>query len=142
MQQKLLNLEIITPTKIIYQKNIKHIRLPANDGYVGILAGHAPFIYSLQIGEIKVDLKNEVRYFAASSGIVEVLPATVTVLIETAEEANDIDIERAIYARERAFLRLSEKSTDIDKQRAKKALKKADNRLKTSKRVKITLSIP
>ena len=52
MEQKLFKLEIISPFKIIYQENVKHIRLPAQEGYLGILASHAPFIIALN----KVDL--------------------------------------------------------------------------------------
>jgi F-type H+-transporting ATPase subunit epsilon len=136
MEDKFFNLEIITPQKIIYQQQVKHIRLPGVDGYFGIMAGHAPFITSLAIGEIKVDLENDTKFFATSGGVVEVLPQTTSVLVETAEEASQIDVERAIYAKERAKRRLTERVPGTDIERAKDAWYKALNRLKIARRIK------
>ena len=136
MDDKFFNLEIITPQKIIYQQQVKHIRLPGVDGYFGILTGHAPFITSLAIGEIKVDLENDTKFFATSGGVVEVLPQTTRVLVETAEEASKIDVERAIYAKERAKRRLTERVPGTDLERAKDAWYKALNRLKIAKKTK------
>lgn len=136
MEDKFINLEIITPQKIIYQHQVKHIRLPGVDGYFGIMAGHAPFITSLVVGEIKVDLENDTKYFATSGGTVEVLPHTATVLVETAEEATEIDVERAIYAKERAQRRLGEKVPGMNIERAKDAWFKAINRIKIAKKIK------
>jgi F-type H+-transporting ATPase subunit epsilon len=136
MEDKVFNLEIITPQKIIYQQQVKHIRLPGVDGYFGIMAGHAPFITSLAIGEIKIDLKNDTKYFATSGGVVEVLPQSARVLVETAEEASQIDVERAIYAKERAKRRLTERVPGTDLERAKDAWYKALNRLKIARKIK------
>jgi F-type H+-transporting ATPase subunit epsilon len=134
---KIFNLEIITPTEVIYKSEVKHIRVPGTEGYLGILAGHTPFVTTLQSGEIKADLQNdESKYFATSGGIVEVLAEKTMVLVETAEEAVEIDVERAIHAKERAEKRLSEKSSGIDIERAKAALTKAIHRIKISKKVK------
>ena len=96
MEAKFFDLEIITPFQIIYQQRVKHIRLPGTEGYFGVMANHAPLVTSLRIGELKVDLINETKFFATSGGIVEVLPDKTTVLVETAEDATQIDIERYI----------------------------------------------
>jgi F-type H+-transporting ATPase subunit epsilon len=136
MNDKFFNLEIITPQKIIYQQQVKHIRLPGVDGYFGIMTSHAPFITSLAIGEIKVDLENDIKFFATSGGVVEVLPQITSVLVETAEEASQIDVERAIYAKERAIRRLTERVPGTDLERAKDAWYKALNRLKIAKKIK------
>lgn len=138
MEAKYFNLEIITPQKIIYQHQVKHIRLPGVDGYFGIMAGHAPFITSLAIGEIKVDLENDTKFFAASGGVVEVLPHTTSVLVETAEDASQIDIERAIYAKDRAKRRLTERVPGTDLERARDAWFRAVNRLKIARKLKQT----
>jgi len=135
MEYKFFDLEIITPFQIIYQQKVKHIRIPGTEGYFGIMANHAPFITSLKIGEIKVNLEHETKYFATSGGIVEVLPYKTTVLVETAEEATQIDVERAIYAKERAQRRLTEKVPGTDIERAKDAWFKAVNRLKIAKKI-------
>ncbi len=134
MNDKYFDLEIITPFQIIYQEKVKHIRMPGTEGYFGILANHAPFVTSLKVGEIKVDLENETKYFATSGGTVEVLPHKTTILVETAEEATQIDVERAIYAKERAQRRLTEKVPGTDLERAKDAWFRAINRLKVSKK--------
>jgi len=136
MEDKFFKLEIVTPLKIIYQHQVKHIRLPGVDGYFGIMAGHAPFITSLVIGEIKVDLENDVKYFATSRGVVEVLPHATTVLVETAEEASEIDVERAIYAKDRARRRITERVPGTDLDRAKDAWFRAVNRLKIARKLK------
>lgn len=134
MNDKYFDLEIITPFKIIYQQKVKHIRMPGSEGYFGVMANHAPFITTLRIGELKVDLENETKYFATSGGTVEVLPQKTTVLVETAEEANQIDVERAIYAKERAQRRLTEKVPGTNIERAKDAWYRAVNRLKISEK--------
>jgi len=135
MSDKYFDLEIITPFRIIYQQKVKHIRVPGTEGYFGIKANHAPFITTLKIGELKVDLENETKYFATSGGTVEVLPHKTMVLVETAEEATQIDVERAIYAKERAQRRLTEKVPGTDIERAKDAWYRAVNRLKISQKL-------
>jgi len=135
METKFFDLEIITPFQIIYQQKVKHIRLPGTEGYFGIMANHAPFVTSLMIGELKIDLENDTKFFATSGGTVEVLPHKSTVLVETAEDASQIGIERAIYAKERAQRRLEERVPGTDIKRAKDAWYRADNRLKISKKV-------
>ena len=134
MEEKLFDLEIITPLKIIYQHQVKYIRLPGAEGYIGIMANHAPLVTTLRIGEIKIDQGDETKYFAISGGTVEVLPHKTTVLVETAEEATQIDVERAIYAKERAKRRMTEKVPGTEIERAKDAWFRAKNRLKVAKK--------
>ena len=135
--EKTFDLEIITPFNIIYQSKVKHIRMPGIEGYFGILAGHAPLVTTLGTGEIKVDLvNNETKYFATSGGTVEVLPGVTTVLVETAEEATQINVERAIYSKERTDRRITEKTPDINIERAKSALVKAINRIRITRKAK------
>lgn len=135
MKEKLFNLEIVTPLQVIYCEQVKHVRLPGSEGYFGILAGHAPFVTTLKIGEIKVDLENETKFFATSGGIVEVLPHSTTILVETAEEASQIDYKRALESKKRAKEQLKSKSNVIDIQHAHDTLLKADNRLAVAKHV-------
>ena len=135
--EKVFELEIITPLEVLYKAEVKRIRVPGVEGYFGILAGHTPFVTTLRTGEIKVDLQNEsAKYFSTSGGIVEVLPQKTMVLVETAEDALEIDVKRAMNAKERAEKRLAEKAVETDIDRAKMALAKADNRIKIYKKVK------
>ena len=135
MEHKLFKLEIVTPSGIIYQDDIRHIKMPGTEGYLGIMFNHAPFITTLKIGEVKIDLEKKTKYFALCGGVVEVLPDMTTLLVESAEEASDIDVERAIYSEERAERRLKDKIPDIDIERARLSLSKAQNRIKVSKRI-------
>ncbi len=130
MKEKFFDLEILTPFQIIYHEKVRHIRVPGVDGYFGVLAGHAPLITSLTIGEIKVDLENGRKYFATSGGTIEVLPYKTSVLVETAESVENIDIARAAAAKARAEKRMKEKQPETNLERAKLALMKANNRLK------------
>ncbi len=134
--EKIFDLEIVTPLKTLFKHKVKHVRMPGVEGYFGILANHEPFITSLKTGEIKIELDNaQTKYFATSGGIVEVLPSITTVLVQTAEEAAEIEVERAIYAKERAARRLTTPTPDVNIERAKLALEKAINRIKVSKKL-------
>ncbi len=135
MKDKYFDLEIITPFKIIYHEKVEHIRMPGIDGYFGVKVGHAPFVTTLRIGEIEVDIEKDRKFFSTSGGTVEVLPHKTTVLVETAEAATEIDVERAIYSKERAERRMAEKVPGTDLVRAKDAWFRAKNRLKISKKV-------
>jgi len=136
MDSKYYKLEIITPFQILYQDDVKHIRIPAEEGYWGILVGHAPSLLRLKVGEVKVETEHETKYYSTSGGIAEIMPHQTTLLVETSEEASQIDVERAIYARDRAQRRLTEKLPTTDRNRAQIALEKANNRLKIAKKIK------
>ncbi len=136
MKEKFFDLEIVTPLQILYHEKVKHVRLPGTEGYLGILAGHAPLVTTLKIGEIKVDLEKETKYFATSGGIAEVLPFSTTILVETAEEASQIDLKRALASRKRAKEQIKSKLNEIDRQQAQESLKKAENRLSIAKHLK------
>lgn len=135
MKEKFFNLEIVTPFQILYHEKVKHVRLPGTEGYFGILAGHAPFVTTLKIGEIKVNLEHETKYFATSGGIVEVLPYSTTILVETAEEASQIDLKRAIDAKKHAKEQLKMKLKEMEEQQAQDALLRAENRLSVAKHI-------
>jgi F-type H+-transporting ATPase subunit epsilon len=98
-----LKIEIVTPERKLVSDEATEIIIPGKRGYMGILPGHAPLISELAVGEIsyrKVD--GSTRHLACAWGFVEVLPDKVTILAEIAESAEDIDVERARAARERA----------------------------------------
>jgi F-type H+-transporting ATPase subunit epsilon len=132
MDEKSFSLEIITPMQSVFHQQVSHVRIPGHDGYWGILAGHEPYIFALEVGEIKVEHDNKTLHFATSGGIAEVLPDKMTILVESAEDATQIDIKRAEEAKDRAAHRLKEKVADVDVERAKSAFRRADNRLKIS----------
>jgi F-type H+-transporting ATPase subunit epsilon len=112
---------------------------PGEEGYLGVLPRHTPFLTSLRIGAIKVEIslpgqEERVLYFATSGGFAEVLPSSVRILAETAEPASEIDVKRAESARDRATKRLHEGHKQWDIERAQVALARALNRLDVAQR--------
>ena len=96
-------LEIVTPERKILSDSATEISVPGKNGYMGILPGHAPLISELAVGEIM--FKNAVGkqlHLSCAWGFVEVLPEKVTILAENAERSEEIDVERARKAKERA----------------------------------------
>jgi len=125
-------LEIVTPERRIVNREVDEVTAPGVEGYFGVLPGHTPFITTLKIGEIAYRVDNVTHYLAVCWGFAEVNPDRVTILAETAEPAEEIDVERAERARRRAEERLSQKSGDIDFERARIALERALIRLQVA----------
>ena len=130
--------EIVTPEKVVFSEEIESLVIPAERGYLGVLAGHAPLLASLQPGEITIkgSSKGEI-HFATSGGFMEVTPGKAVLLTESAEDVSAIDIARAEESKKRAQERLAaEAGKNVDKARAKAALDRAQNRLKVAQKYK------
>ena len=97
-----IQLEIVTPERLVVNTTAEEIQIPGKSGYLGVLPGHAPLITELAVGEISYRSEGQVKRLAVAWGFAEVLPAKVTILAETAERAEDIDVARAQSARQRA----------------------------------------
>lgn len=123
-------LEIVTPTRKAFSEQVTSIMAPGEAGYFGVLPGHTPFLTSLKIGDVKIEFGDKTKHYAVSGGFAEVYTGGVRILAETAEEASEIDTERAKQAKERAERRLEKSRKEIDVDRAQLALAKALNRLK------------
>lgn len=128
-------LEIVTPDKLVVNEAAEEAQIPAKNGYIGVLPGHAPLITELGVGEISYRTSGGVRYLAVAWGFAEVLPGKVTILAEAAERADDIDKERARKAMERAEQRLRQ-GGDVDYARAEEALDRAATRLAVADKAK------
>jgi len=110
---------------------------PAEGGYLGILAGHAPLIAEITIGELQVrEPAGPVRLFAIASGLLRVTPSRVDVLADTAEAAEEIDRSRAEAALARARQRLENREAGSSFERAQAALHRALNRLHVADHVR------
>ena len=129
-----LSVEIVTPDGIAFTGELTACTAPGANGQFQILKGHAPFLATLKIGEIKVQNNDGERILATSGGFLEVKDNSVSIIVESAEFADDINIDRAEDAENRARRRLKEKG-DIDYVRVDLALLRALNRLKVSSRV-------
>jgi F-type H+-transporting ATPase subunit epsilon len=92
------HLEIVTPEKLVVRDTAEEVQIPGLNGYMGILPGHAPLITELGAGEISYRSGAKVRRFSTAWGFAEVLPDRVTVLAETVEPAEEIDVARARQA--------------------------------------------
>lgn len=129
----LLELEVVTAERRVLRERAESVILPATNGYLGILPGHAPLIAGLSVGILQFgERQKEKRRMAVSGGFVEVANDRVTVLADTAELAEEIDLERARQAAARAERRLRERSAHIDYHRAEMALRRAINRIKAA----------
>jgi F-type H+-transporting ATPase subunit epsilon len=130
-----LHLQIITPDKQLVREDADQVQVPGKSGYLGILPGHAPLITELMIGEISYSHAGETHYFAVSWGFAEVLPDKVTILADTAEPAEDIDVKRAQEAKARAEEALRRAAADLDFDATLFALRRAEVRLEVAARV-------
>jgi F-type H+-transporting ATPase subunit epsilon len=95
-------LEIVTPEKMVVREAAEEAQIPGRNGYLGILPGHAPLITELGAGEISFRSGGQTRRFSVALGFAEVLPDKVTVLAETVERAEEIDVARAQQSLSRA----------------------------------------
>jgi F-type H+-transporting ATPase subunit epsilon len=122
-----IELVIVTPEKQLLRDKAVEVQLPGENGYLGVLPGHAPLITELGIGELSYHDASgkESDHIALIQGFAEVLADRVTVLAETAERAGEIDLQRAKDALARAQKRLSSGDPNIDLDRASIALQRA-----------------
>ena len=135
MADTAIHLTIVTPERSLIDDHAEEIQLPGAEGYLGILPGHAPLFTDLKVGEIGFRKGSSWVWLSVAWGFAEVLPDQVRVLAETAERANEIDVERATRARERAEKRLSHGGDDVDYNRALVALERAVVRIQVSRKI-------
>ena len=125
----LFSINIATPEGKMFSGEISSCTAQGANGKFQVLTDHAPLISMIDVGEMKIELdNNKIEFLSTSGGFLEVENNEMNVVVETAEWAKDIDIERAKAAKERAEQRLEEKK-DIDVDRASAALLRALSRL-------------
>jgi F-type H+-transporting ATPase subunit epsilon len=121
-----IELEIVTPERHVLHETVQSVELPGKEGYIGVLPGHAPLLTELGIGALIYRKGKEMQYLAVLRGYAEVLPSRVIVLADACERAEEIDVERAKAAAERARTRMAKGMTsDVDWDRATYALNRA-----------------
>lgn len=125
-----LEVELLSPAKILAQKTVTEIRIPGLNGEFDVLPGHADLVSEIDIGILSLYQDgNRTDSFFVSGGYVEVSENKVRVLVDVAEKASDIDAARAEDARKRAKERLDAKAEKVDFVRAQAALKRAVTRI-------------
>jgi F-type H+-transporting ATPase subunit epsilon len=133
MYEKTFKLQIITPGRVVFQDEASSVSAPGTQGGFQILHNHAPFISTIEVGEIKVRNKNgNDLVYAAGGGFIEVKENNVVVLAESAELAGEIDVQRAKAANVRATQRLQSKDPGIDIERARLSMMRSLNRLRVT----------
>ena len=130
-----IDLQIVTPERMLVQEQVDEVQIPGAEGYFGVLPGHTPLLAALAVGELWYRKGSEKTFLSIAYGFAEVLPDRVTILARLAERAEDIDVGRAEAARNRAQERIDQPKSDIDYERARVALTKALTRLQVSTRV-------
>jgi len=135
MAEKELLLEVVTPDRLVLSTEAEVVVCPGVEGQFGVLVGHIPFLSALEIGEMYYRKGGQTEYLAVSGGFAEVTGAKVTIVAEAAEKGREIDIERAMRAKERAEKRLAAaKTAEIDWARAEAALRRSMVRAKVAGR--------
>ncbi len=97
-----LTLEIVTPENLTFRGVVEEVTIPGSEGEFGVLRGHAPLLSSVDVGELSFTQERKKSHYAVNTGYAEVTASKVTVLVETAERADQIDLERARRAKQRA----------------------------------------
>jgi F-type H+-transporting ATPase subunit epsilon len=133
---KHLRLQFVTPERAIVHEDVDEVEIPGEEGYFGVLPGHAPLLAALRTGELWYRKGAEKKFAFVAGGFAEVLPDHVAILAQIAERAEEIDVQRAEAAKRRAEQRLARPVADIDFERARIALLKALSRLQVSHHVR------
>ncbi len=131
-----LFLEIVTPERVQVSQEVDMVVAPGTEGEFGVLPGHVLFLSGIVPGELRYTSGSQRESMAVTTGFAEVSNDKVSVLVDAAEKAGDIDVDRARDAMERAKGRLAKEraAEDIDFLRAENALKRAIARLKVAEK--------
>ncbi len=133
-----LYLEIVTPERVVVSQKVDIVVAPGSLGEFGVLKGHVPFLTGIVPGELRFTSEGKTEHLAVTTGFAEVSGNKVSILVDAAERAPEIDVERAKRAMERAKERLAKDraAEDIDFQRAEAALRRAIARIKVAEKAR------
>jgi F-type H+-transporting ATPase subunit epsilon len=130
---KTFKVSVVTPDGPVYDSDVEMVSTKATSGDLGISPGHMPLVAPLEVTSVRLKKGDKTDYVAISGGFLEVRPDQVTILAQSAEIASEIDVERAVRAKERAEQRMNDQKLEhTDFRRAELALQRAINRLAVS----------
>ncbi|MDH4317042.1 MAG: F0F1 ATP synthase subunit epsilon [Desulfobulbaceae bacterium] len=132
-----INLEVVTPTGPVVSTDVDIVTAPGYGGEFGVLANHSPFLSTIKSGTLSFKKDREVKYLMVSGGFAEVSNNKITFLVESAEYGYDVDVDRAMRAKERALKRIAQakqKDEKINLTRAEAALQRALARIQAAER--------
>lgn len=130
-----IHLEVVTPTGSVISEDVDIVTAPGVYGEFGLLANHAPFLSTIKTGTLSYKKDKNTRYLMVSGGFSEVSNNKATFLVESAEHGADIDVGRAISARERAEKRIAQvqsQTETLNRVRAEAALQRAIARIRVA----------
>ena len=130
-----ITLHIVSPDQAISHE-VDEVSLPGVEGDFGVLPGHTPLLAALGVGQLWYRRGQERTYLAVAFGFAEVLPDRVTILAQTAERAEDVDVARAEAARDRAQASLTRPTRETDIEREQVDLAKSLARLQVAGRAR------
>jgi len=131
-----IRLEVVTPSGAKVNEDVDIVNAPGYGGDFGVLANHAPFLSTIKIGTLTYENGNKRESLMISGGFCEVSDNKITFLVESAEVGSEIDVERAMRAKDRAEKRLAQaaqQAENFNRRRAEIALQRAIARLKVAK---------
>jgi len=129
-------LEIVAPDRKFFSGDVEMLILKTPEGEIGILKGHMPMVVAVAIGPIKIVKDGEWLEAVVSEGFIEIRQEKTIMLVDTAEWPNEVDINRAKAAAERARERLQSRLSQIEYIRSQAALQRALTRLKVTKEIR------
>ena len=134
-----IHLEVVTPSGPVVSDEVDIVTAPGYGGEFGVLANHAPFLSTIKIGTLTFKKDKQIKNLMVSGGFSEVSNNKITFLVESAEYGHDIDVDRAMRAKERAEKRLAQavqQTEKISRARAEAALQRALARLRAAERAR------
>ena len=131
-----LLLEVVTPDHLLLSQQVDEVIAPGTEGEFGVLPGHAHFLSTLTIGDLRYRVGEVTSHMSVLWGFAQVTPTRVTILAEIAEKAEDIDIERAEAAVAKAQRRLEVGGLPSDLKEAQISLEKARLRKRIAERTR------
>ena len=134
-----IHLEVVTPTGPVISDDVDIVTAPGHGGEFGVLANHSPFLSTIKTGTLSFKKDKETRYLMVSGGFSEVSNNKITFLVESAEFGQDIDVDRAMLAKERAEKRLAQavqQTEKMNRTRAEAALQRALARLRAAQQAR------
>ena len=129
-----MHLEIVTAERVVYSEDVSVVVAPGIIGDLGLLPSHAALLTMLRPGQLRVVRDGEESYLAISGGFLEVLGNRVTILADTAEQADEIDVERAEAALSRSQERVASAPSGLDLQQALASMRRSQARLAAGRR--------
>jgi F-type H+-transporting ATPase subunit epsilon len=128
-EEKMFNLKIVCPERIFYEGKATKVELNTTEGEIGVYPDHMPMTMIIKPGVLTITDEDGAREAALHAGFIEILPSQITILAEVAEWPDEIDLDRAKRARERAEKRLAQKDSNLNLLRAESALARSLTRI-------------